>query len=83
MLTILRRYLRCPAYPVYMQAVGFRNDFCQIVSMCSGVGIALRVGRFILMLRKDIIKFGRLTPGVIVGMGVTDFATVGLQRWLF
>ena len=45
--------------------------------MCPGLGIALRLGRFFLMLWPDIIQFGRITSDVVRGMSVTDSTTVG------
>ena len=53
------------------------TDFSVKLAMCPGLGVALRSGSLFLMLRPDIIQFGRRTLDVIIGMSVTDFATVG------
>ena len=62
-----------------MLTVGPRNAFCRSVAMRPGLVIALRFGLLILRLWPDILKLGRITPDVIVSMGVTDFAAFGIK----
>ena len=46
------------------------------LAMRQGVGIALRLDRFLCGIRA-LPRMGRITSEVITGMGVTDSATVG------